>query len=259
MIDYVLLYRKISLNDYLNIVNSKHIKITDIIDEKTYKVKAYLKNLVCIISQCHIVIKGSLSEYYFGNRYTNFTRQSIEKAISKLKCELSISLDEAYVFKIEISRIVNFKRPINDYLNQLEKMSYTKKKNYPTGLVFSNKSKSFIIYDKKSKLKHSKIKLNKQFDCIKTMLKIEIRLKKRVKHHLKSFYKNQRKNRIFYDFDYKIGTHLQVKDLYDRKFYNFLCDYWFYIIRSIKTKAKYNNKYYFDFINTCENSIHAYR
>ena len=261
MIDSLLIFRELRQIEYQTVYNSlidnfivtKRSNSSNII-----KFSLNINNLRVILSKNYLTIKGSLPKFYTDNQLSNLTRQAIEKAIRKLENILGISLDTGYVYKLELSQIIYLDKHISEYLPIFQKVNYCKKKRYNTSVLFFNNRKSLIVYDKKEIITKNNIELE-GLEYITTPVKIEIRLKNKLKHQLTQFYKKQAKKGIVYNFiNYEWGNSLTVKDLYTEDTYNFLYEFWKNSVLSIKYRQSPKNSYK-EFITKVNNTTNYYR
>lgn len=237
MIDSILIFRELKQLEFKIVMNSLS-KVTKVCNPTNLiKFKAKVKNLRLVISPVHLIIKGSIPKFYC-NELGNLTRQGIERAFTQLGDVLGISLENSFVYKVELSRIILLNYPINFYFPIFTKYPYLKKKEYSTSLVFHNKRKSISIYDKTPLLKNDEVNL---LPKNKSLIKCEIRLKNKVKHQLWQFYiKQQLEKGITYGLENStmFSEGLKVKDLYSYEGYSFLYDYFQTSFLNFKVKSE---------------------
>lgn len=162
-----------------------------------------------------IVISGSLSKYYYDNNHNTLDYYSLIDSLNTLENELGISLNEAFLHRIDISSILLTTYTPTTYLSSLLDCSYKTRFQTESGLYYLSDNEKIVVYDKKNKV-------NK--DDGKQYLRYEYRLENRKK--IKKQLKIER-----------------VVDLKSKEIFNRLVDFWYESYLSInKLGRKYDDK-----------------
>lgn len=159
-----------------------------------------------------IILSGSLNKFHKGNNIINMSFQDAKDAIEKLSDNLSLSFENAIVYRIDFSANYIMSYPPNAYYSHLGDLSRFDRRPYrSTTLYYTNKRKTLIFYDKTDEQKKNKVQI--PVDSIgKNILRYELRYKKRLSQifNRNSIPVNELTNADFYRnllLDYKKTYH----------------------------------------------------
>lgn len=163
-------------------------------------VRGTIRNLRVTLKHNGILIKGSLTKYYHGNNLENMTRKKVEESIKDLNCNLSVPIDDAIVYRVDLAYNFHLKNPLDGYLSKLGDLRYFKKSTIADGqtVMYENSRRALVFYDKKAEIKKKggiiPVDLKEVY-----VLRYELRYKNRVKEQFGKVVKaNDLYNEMFY-------------------------------------------------------------
>ncbi|MEO9884320.1 MAG: phage/plasmid replication protein [Balneola sp.] len=139
----------------------------------------HLKNLYIIVKSFRVTIRGSLAKYYYGNNFKILTRQDTQEAIEKLSKELKIPVHMAKVTQIHFGiNIITEAKP-NNYYSCLGDCKHFERIPYLNSLIYRNKNRQIVIYDKAQEAMDKKSQIPKEWKGL-NVLRIEPRYFSRI-------------------------------------------------------------------------------
>lgn len=144
-----------------------------------------LKNLKIKQVKNGIIISGSVPKFYYGDNLMQLTRQDAIAAIDKISDELGINISDGKLFRLDIGVNLKMDKKLNHYLNQLGNKRYFKKTTFYDNqtISYQNQQRELMFYDKLAEMKKKKAEIPDAFKE-DNILRIEYRIKKRLKNHL---------------------------------------------------------------------------
>lgn len=155
-----------------------------------------------------LIINGSLPKYFLGNNLKTLSRQSTKEALEKLSDDIHLKIDDAIVYRIDISTNIEMSLPLENYYNCLGEMRKYKKSILSNNgsILYKNGLGELIFYDKQKELKKQKVQIPDSL-INKPILRYENRYMKRLPYQFKQ-------------------PEINLSMLYNENFYNFLLNKW---------------------------------
>ncbi len=155
-----------------------------------------------------LILNGSLPKYFLGNNLKTLSRQSTKEALEKLSDDLHLNINDADVYRIDISTNIEMSLPLENYYNCLGEISRYKKSilsNNET-ILYRNGLSELIFYDKQKELKKQKVQIPDSL-INKPILRYESRYMKRLPYQFKQ-------------------PEINLPMLYEKKFYSAIIEKW---------------------------------
>jgi hypothetical protein len=143
----------------------------------------YLKNLRVRATGCGASVIGSLAKFHLGNNYQTLTRQTTEEAIQELSDALSLPVERARVYRLEVGSCLVMRRPVGQYWSFLGSSGRYERVEYKHGLLYKNSRRALTFYDKAKDLKRHKEPIPEIING-RNLLRYEVKLNKRVADQL---------------------------------------------------------------------------
>jgi hypothetical protein len=143
----------------------------------------YLKNLRVKATVNGVSTNGSLAKFHMGNNYQSLTRQTTEGAIQELSDALSLSVERARVYRLEIGSCLEMRRSVGQYWRFLGSSGRYERVEYKGGLLYKNSKRALTFYDKAKDLKRHREPIPEIING-RNLLRYEVKLNKRVAEQL---------------------------------------------------------------------------
>jgi hypothetical protein len=146
--------------------------------------KGSLRNMSVTTNANEISLFGSLPRYFHGSNAVTMTRAGTEEAIQNLSETLSLPLEVARVYRLDVAANILVMHPVADYLATLGPWRRTHKREYTNGnLSYQGGQSSLTFYDKVMDLKRNGHPLPEHWEG-RNVLRIELQMKSKVKGQL---------------------------------------------------------------------------
>jgi hypothetical protein len=202
--------------------------ITERQNENGYSCYGNIGGYTVNIAENGISLKGSLPKNYYGDNLHTLTRKDVQQAIEQLSNNLHLNIREARVTRLDVSTIIQTKRPPADYYSYFgNKPYFDRLQSTPDTLYYNNYQRQIVFYDK---TKESVAKDVQIPDILQNsnLLRYELRFIKRLNRQLDAV--------------------LRAAKLYDVGFYRAVIQIWYSEFKAIQ-KLK-NQSFMIDNINT---------
>jgi len=138
------------------------------------------------IAENGISLKGSLAKYHLGNNIDTLTRHTAKQAIEQLSDNLHLDISKAKVTRLDISTVIQTKRPPADYYNYLgQKPYFDRLQATKETLYYNNHQRKIIFYDKTKEAKGAGVAIPEIF-INNNLLRYELRFTKRLNNQFKA-------------------------------------------------------------------------
>jgi hypothetical protein len=148
-------------------------------------ITGFLKGLKVKVNENNVkILDSSLCKYYLGNNIETMFRGDVQRAVESISDELHLPFQNANVTRIDLAQNLLMKHKEELYLPYLGNSQYYKRLEQPDGLYYNNSKRQIVFYQK---IKEQKAKGNVIPQHLKnaSILRYELRLKKRLPGHFK--------------------------------------------------------------------------
>jgi len=173
---------------------------------ETY-ISGYLKNYRVNISEQGVSLKGSLAKYFLSDNFKTLNRSDSNKAIEMMSDELSLSVGNASVRRIDFAHNFLMKYDPQAYYNYLGECQYYNRLPQEKSLYYSNSQRQKLFYNKIAEGKAKGLTLPNVWNG-QNVLRYEMRFKSRLPKQFKQ-------------------TEITASKLSNEKFYMSVFDKWF--------------------------------
>ena len=173
---------------------------------ETY-ISGYLKNYRVNISEQGVSLKGSLAKYFLSDNFKTLNRSDSNKAIEMMSDELSLSIGNASVRRIDFAHNFLMKYDPQAYYNYLGECQYYNRLPQEKSLYYSNSQRQKLFYNKIAEGKAKGLTLPNVWNG-QNVLRYEMRFKSRLPKQFKQ-------------------TEITASKLSNEKFYMSVFDKWF--------------------------------
>ena len=130
----------------------------------------------------HVTITGSLPRFYFGSNLHTLTPAQVGEALEQISDSLHIPTERASVYRLDAGLNIIVDLAPSEYIRGFDSLTSHERDEYgrSRGVVFRNKARAVIAYDKLAEVVDHKHEVPSQFQG-KNVLRCEVQLKRRVK------------------------------------------------------------------------------
>jgi len=150
-----------------------------------YSTVGYLRNIRVAAFSRSVSISGSLNKFIKGDNLQNITTTETRLGIQELSDLLKVPVGEADVYQVDVAANIEMDLPIAAYISCLGITNHYRMLSYPrTGLIYSNKTRKLLLYDKLEEMRFKNQKIPAEFNN-KRLLRYEVSMKKKVRQEMK--------------------------------------------------------------------------
>jgi hypothetical protein len=147
------------------------------------------------------------------DNFQTLNKSDVKQAIQKLSDALSLPMEQAKVFRIDVADNFVMQNDFKAYLQHLGTLNHYSRFEQARGLYYSNSNKQIIFYDKVAETKAKGLDVPEMY-LNRNILRYELRFKKRL---TKTFSKNE----------------IVASDLHQEQFFNNIVKTWFNTYKQI--------------------------
>ncbi|GEM_PF-4386836 len=131
-----------------------------------------------------IVVSGSLPRYLHGTNAVTMTRVESKEAVERISNDLSLPLEAARAYRIDIAGNIILRHPVGDYLATLGPWKQAQRKDFSNGnLSYQGGRSTLNFYDKVLHLNRSGDKIPEHW-VNRNVLRVELQMKNAVKDQI---------------------------------------------------------------------------
>ncbi|MDR1120474.1 MAG: hypothetical protein LBM08_06110 [Dysgonamonadaceae bacterium] len=203
-------------------------EITERQNDRGYSCTGKAGDYTVNVYETGISLKGSLAKNYYGDNLHTLRRWEVKQAIEQLSDNLHIDIGTAKINRLDVSTIIQTKRPPSDYYGYLgSKPHFERLQSTPDTLYYNNNQRQIIFYDKTREATATGVEIPEILQN-SNLFRYELRYIKRLNKQLK--------------------TDLTAAKLYDVEFYRSVIGSWYNEFKAIQKIKK--QSFMIDNINT---------